>query len=231
MFLFFSDKPILKGIGLWLYEYHLPDRNIFRDVKNILGDIPVIIVDGGANDGFYSLFFRHYFPLSTIYCFEPNTSVQLLPQVKKDKHIHMFNLALGDKNENQTMYVYEDKNLSKSSSISKPLNEDRKMKTITIPVTTLDTWSKEQRIEQIDVLKLDLEGYDLYALQGATSLLLNVKVIVVEVHFMRRYVDTPTFFDINEFLSNHGFYFFNIYDIGIDDVGKITGGNAVFVHL
>lgn len=236
MFLSFSNIQFLKGIDMFLYEKYISftsknnqSRTIFKDVKNIIGNGPVSIIDAGSNDGLYSLLFRMYFPNSTIYAFEPNPEVKLIKQIKNDERVKVFHVALGDKNEQQKMYVYEDTSLSKSSSISKPIMEDRKMKTIDITVTTLDTWMRKESINNIDILKLDLEGYDLKALRGSTSLFPKIKVIIIEVLFHKRYEETSTFFDINEFLSKNGFEFFNLYDIGIDINGRLNVGNAVFI--
>jgi FkbM family methyltransferase len=53
----------------------------------------------------------------------------------------------------------------------------------TVPITTLDAFANEQLIDEIEILKIDVEGADLDVLRGAENLLGGgrIKAIIVEV--------------------------------------------------
>jgi FkbM family methyltransferase len=53
----------------------------------------------------------------------------------------------------------------------------------TVPVTTFDTWADETRLDRLDLVKLDVEGAELAALQGLAASLrrLRPRLLVVEV--------------------------------------------------
>ena len=52
-----------------------------------------------------------------------------------------------------------------------------------VPVTTLDAFADEEGFDEIDVMKIDVEGADMDVLRGAGDLLANgrIKVIIVEI--------------------------------------------------
>eukprot|EP00928_Gymnodinium_smaydae_P062995 TRINITY_DN46705_c0_g1_i1.p1 TRINITY_DN46705_c0_g1~~TRINITY_DN46705_c0_g1_i1.p1 ORF type:complete len:577 (-),score=40.82 TRINITY_DN46705_c0_g1_i1:204-1934(-) len=63
------------------------------------------------------------------------------------------------------------------------------------------------RIENVDLLKLDVQGMELAILQGAQDMLKRVLVVHAEVSFEPMYVGQPLFGDIDAFLRSHGFNF------------------------
>lgn len=60
--------------------------------------------------------------------------------------------------------------------------------------------------DQIDILKLDVEGDELEVLKGATRHLATISTIRVEVSFCQQYVGGCLFQEVNEFLKSFGFH-------------------------
>jgi FkbM family methyltransferase len=77
-------------------------------------------------------------------------------------------------------------------------------KEIPITLTTLDTICYRHGIHP-DVLKLDIQGAELAALQGAEAVLEGVLAIELEIAFQETYVGQPLFADIDIFLRARGF--------------------------
>ena len=71
-----------------------------------------------------------------------------------------------------------------------------------VPVTTLDLFADQIGVDKIDVLKIDVEGFDFEVLKGAKQLLKEkrIKVIVVETPATPKLRE-----EINEFLMSRGF--------------------------
>lgn len=77
-------------------------------------------------------------------------------------------------------------------------------KRIPITLTTLDTICHRHGIRP-DALKLDIQGAELAALQGAEAILGNVLAVELEVAFSETYVGQPLFADIDAFMRARGF--------------------------
>jgi FkbM family methyltransferase len=77
--------------------------------------------------------------------------------------------------------------------------------------TTLDTALAGKGA--IDFLKLDIQGFELAALRGATRALEHVAMIQTEAEFVPLYRDQPLFSDIDIFLRGHGFDFLDFHTL------------------
>jgi len=74
--------------------------------------------------------------------------------------------------------------------------------TVEVPVTTLDGYCNEHGINQIDLLKIDVEGHELDVLRGAAGLFRRAAVRYVQFEFGECNIDTRVF--LRDF-----FFFFN----------------------
>ena len=74
--------------------------------------------------------------------------------------------------------------LNLRNSIIKPKKNDN----VKIQMTNLDNL-KIFKKKKIDLLKIDVEGYELKVLQGAKKVLKNTKCIIIEFHHSNMYKD------------------------------------------
>jgi hypothetical protein len=58
-------------------------------------------------------------------------------------------------------------------------NLDKLYKKIEVNATTIDQYCIENRIDKIDILKIDVEGYELGVLEGCTALLESNRILCV----------------------------------------------------
>lgn len=84
----------------------------------------------------------------------------------------------------------------------------------TINTLTIDSLCAARKIEQIDILKMDIQGGELTALRGAREMLSRgaIRLIVLEVNFVPMYQDMPTFWDVAEHLRSHGYGLQGLYE-------------------
>ncbi|HEX6695121.1 MAG TPA: FkbM family methyltransferase [Longimicrobiales bacterium] len=82
---------------------------------------------------------------------------------------------------------------------------------VTVPVTTLDSLL-DSALTRVDLLKIDVEGYELHALRGATALLQRTACVYFESwdHHCARYGTTAG--DVIGLLEDSGFTVFNMDD-------------------
>jgi FkbM family methyltransferase len=79
-----------------------------------------------------------------------------------------------------------------------------------IVVTTLEDWAKETGISEVDFIKLNVQGAELDILKSGGAPLQTTLGILVEVAFIESYYNRPMFSDLDEFLRDADFTFFDL---------------------
>lgn len=194
------------------------------------------IIDVGANEGQFAEKILGVFPNAVFFCFEPLHSPFLRLQKKfgKNKKFTLYNFALGTEEGEVNMNRNE---YSPSSSILEmdelhKSNFDYAVSTVTekIKVKRLDDALRDQAIGW-SLMKIDVQGYELYVLGGAEEVLSKVRVLIVEVSFYELYKGQPLFDDMYSYLKSRGFkYIGSIEQLLAPSDSKILQGDAVFVR-
>jgi hypothetical protein len=78
---------------------------------------------------------------------------------------------------------------------------------------------------------MDIQGGELSALKGATTLLLEslIDIIFTEVMFVPHYEGAPLFCEICEFLAHYDYTLYDVFSISRARDGQIRHGDAIFV--
>lgn len=212
-------------------------KNEFDFFKQTFGDKPLVIYDVGANRGATIIKFIDSFPSSQIIAFEPIVSLceEMKILFNDNFNVKIENVGIADINGELIFYV--NKSIDTSSFLPSQktgLNSDDQVKNVAqikVPVKTITESYNEEKIEQIHILKLDIQGSELNALKGAVKLLTEKKIdcIYTEAYFIKQYVDQPLFGDIILYLSNYGYQLQDIYN-PIYGKGKLAWCDAVFIR-
>ena len=177
------------------------ERNIFLKLNELLGKDLKQVIDVGAHQGEFIVKLSKLFNVKNALSFEPNPKVfKILNNKTNDLQnknvLKTFNLGLGENNKTEILNV----NIESSSSSINKLNKDsnyfiRKYKVlnffkkenitkpIEVKITKLSNILNKYEIKEIDLLKIDTEGYELSVLKGVINNLKNIKVIYFEHHF------------------------------------------------
>jgi FkbM family methyltransferase len=139
----------------------------------------MIVVDGGANLGGYSMLASKRAGASgRIYAFEPEPDnfVQLVRRVREMPNVVPVQKALGRRSGEAQLHL--DRFHARHS-----LTRDGS-RTITVRVTTLDEFVRDEKLAGVDVVKLDIEGAELEAIAGMTAVLTAPRrpVVLCELH-------------------------------------------------
>lgn len=135
------------------------------------------IIDIGANLGILSLILSKLYPHSQIHSFEPNPStIQALKaniKLNNCNNIHIEESAVAE--HDGEVYFNADPINRGTTSITTSMGNY----SIKLPCTTLDTYVKEQSIEEIAFLKIDVEGYETSVFHGARQMLSQQQAQVI----------------------------------------------------
>jgi hypothetical protein len=74
-----------------------------------------------------------------------------------------------------------------------------------IPLHRLDDFRAQRQLKPPDLIKLDVQGYELEALKGAEQCTAAAKAVLMEVSFVKLYRDQPLFDEIVGHMADHGF--------------------------
>lgn len=206
------------------------------DLKRIMQGQPIqTIVDAGANIGQTSLFLRRHFPKADLWAFEPFTpAFKTLTELSQPfPRIHPLAYALGETEQTLQRPVRENSELN--TLIDSDCRADETILGLeTIEVKRLDQVAEAHQWEGIDLLKMDVQGYELPLLKGAEQLLSQgrIKAIYSEISFEAENAECAYFETINQFLESRGFCFSGFYEVFRWGPNKRYFGfcNALFVH-
>ena len=139
-----------------------------------------IAIDIGANLGWYSvLLSRNSTAGSTIYAFEPDPdNFKLLKHNSKEntcRNIQPINKAVSNRSENLKLHKYPEKNLGRHSLLAQE-------GTVPVDVSSvcLNEFFTTAEYPKIKFIKIDIEGFEYFALQGASSLLEHCPFVMME---------------------------------------------------
>ena len=180
-----------------------------------------IIFDVGANKGQSIKFFTQVFENPKIYAFEPSPKtfgfLKKFVDHLESNEISIFQIGIGDKE--QIIDFYESM-LSETSTFSLPDQNSEYLKkknrvlfqnvesaftSIPTRVTTIDAFLNENKVERIDVLKIDVEGFELEVIRGAQQALRGGRVKIVQFERHADDMREDTYPIIHNLLDSAGF--------------------------
>ena len=79
--------------------------------------------------------------------------------------------------------------------------------TINVPISTLNSWflDENENTNDYNFMSIDVQGYELEVLKGATNILPHMKAILCEVNKKELYENCPMVEQIDAFLKEYGF--------------------------
>lgn len=153
-----------------------------------------LVIDGGANEGQTIELLLKYSHSFNIFAFEPDESLykSLKDKYAQRDNVNISSSALVDKEGVFGFNIYDSTKLSSIKDLnSASVQASNLAKTAEVNGITLDSFAASNQISKVDLLKLDLQGFEYEALLGAQSLIQKglVNWIFVEVMFGDMYSD------------------------------------------
>lgn len=204
------ESIALKRKGIKFEEY----RNLKRFWITKFGISTVI--DIGANEGQFAKLAREVFPEAQIYSFEPlpDCFEKLGKALPGDKNFRSFNLAIGSKE--GSLEFFRSAHTPSSSFLRMedahkdafPESSDGQSdKPLMVNIKTLDSVLEDIGLADGILLKIDVQGYELEAIEGSKGVMGRCDIVIIEMSFQKLYKDQPLFHDVYEKMYNLGFEF------------------------
>lgn len=194
-----------------------------------------IVFDVGANVGKYISYLDKYIKTDyTAYCFEPSKSTfkELTNNTSHLKNIKLLNIGLGDKTETLTLYSNTVSN-TQSSIIKRDMSHWEKEYNLVneekVDLTTLDLFCKENEIDFIDFMKVDVEGYEMNLFNGAQEYLNSKKIGAIQFELGVASVDGKYFFKDVFYLLNENYRIYRITSKHLFEIKKYSEQYEVFL--
>jgi len=188
------------------------------------------ILDVGANVGQTIVNFHRVFKVKEYFAIEPfEEPFEKLSILCKEKYpkVKLFKLALSDKNEYLEVEKYSLNGSALNSLLPHLSGDGGKEK---INCSRLDNFILINKIGTIDLLKIDVEGFEFQVLEGAGSSLAGVKAIYIEIGFYPQKRNI-LFEDMRNFLEERDFTFAGLFDVSnVQIKSKTHFGNALFLN-
>jgi FkbM family methyltransferase len=197
----------IVALANWLFHiiYLFHKNKIINYFKGKIN--PKVIFDVGAYKGAFGNSFKN----CKVFFFEPN--IYAFTKIKKIKNNKYYNLALGCEYKNETLNIRPNHS---ASTINKQIKKEFKdylldflgqKKIVTnIKVYPLNFFIKKNSIKKIDILKIDVEGYEEEVLKGISKKnFKKIKFIVIEKLLNEQLYHNYSFKRIHKIITKNNF--------------------------
>lgn len=204
-----------------------------------LASMSKTIIDVGANIGVYSLIAAISSPSSRTYAIEPSTREYNMLKINRSlnalSNLETFNLAAGEIDGSLTLNIAPQEIAGHNQiAISHQAMLENKWDSEQVNCCQLDTLSSKMGL-QIDLIKIDVEGYELSVLNGSQCILKSDKPYILVELTGGLWTNTIHAIRVIESLQNHGYKIFDL-DRKLGMWRKFSGwrsetnGNLLCIH-
>ena len=204
-------KTGLRRLGYNVINHDRFGIDVETDLARFARQQPLrTIFDVGGNFGQTALHYVTKFPEATVFTFEPvpTSYTRLCQSTRHHPRIKSHNVAVGDTEGVAKLRI------APAAGSNSLLPSKATIGSIDVQIIKLDSFGVENHIDTIDLLKMDVEGFEIKVLRGAIRLLEQQKIryIYAECVFAPDTVSPhTTFFELHQFLERYGYCFVNYY--------------------
>tara|TARA_B110000977_G_scaffold131582_1_gene167659 strand:+ start:910 stop:3036 length:2127 start_codon:yes stop_codon:yes gene_type:complete len=240
-------KDIIKGNLTNFTDYNFTD-NFYKDPDRIrcnAADLEYgnkthydkIGVDIGACIGETI----HYFDeCDKVYAIEPGKEefIQLKEKYKNDKRIIPLNYAIAEENGSKSLNCYHNGRFSSFLEFQKEgefynfcqenvESFDNLKEKINVETKRLDTFIDENKISEIEFIKIDTQGYDLNVVKSLGKYIDKIKKIQLESQIQTLYKNSPLKDEIISYMNNNNF---ELIDKDYGEISKNFEEDLIFLN-
>ena len=227
MYIDFNDEGISRQLCI-----HKKRERFSTDYMKEIIRRHDIIIDIGANSGYYALLESRLAHKGKVYAIEPvPRNVWLLNQnieLNNYRNISVHRFAIGDRNGRGEMYLYEKGNLCSF----KENIQNKFTGKMAVPIVKLDSFVEKYVSGVPTLIRMDVEGYEYQIIKGMSNILRSDKplILFIELHpFMMSKEDMS---DLIDTLKQSKFRVKAIFlEPSTSDYGSVNAINKIFKKL
>jgi FkbM family methyltransferase len=212
--------------------YYNMFENIYLRTMNSLIEGVDVAIDVGGNVGQYALLFAQ--KAKKVYAFEPMpVMIERLEEHVALNHLQeklkIIPKALSNVNGTLELSIPPADNSGVASTV---IDKTGNTQTIVVESITLDNFLAAEKVARVGLIKMDIEGAELFALQGMKKTIADNKpVLIMEMNepAMHRAGYKPS--DVVDFLKSYGYSPFEIVREGIKSCEEIDTNSENFCFL
>ena len=179
-----------------------------------------VVFDVGANVGEWTAFVLKYNPRAKLHCFEPSLfTFHQLTSRNFPSHIACNNFGLSSSEGEAKLLIFKEGNVLNSlyrrenlQDMGIPLQEKEER----VRLKTLDNYCLERQIQQIDFLKIDVEGHELEVLRGSSEMLRQERIGIIQFEYGGCNIDSKVFLkDLFDAFQGLPYEFYKILPKGV----------------
>ena len=192
-----------------LKKYGIYEPALTKIVRKYVSEGDVVL-DVGANTGYYSLIFSHLVGgTGHVVSFEPTQNFRTLLLRNLDandvKNVSVQSYGLSDKNNIVEIGIGD-----YSATIHASQKEEVNVGCETIEVKRLDDVFDHLNLDRINFVKIDVDGHEFFSMEGAKSILTRYKPkMVIEVSHLHYLEAGVMVWDFYDYLKNLGCFIYN----------------------
>jgi FkbM family methyltransferase len=183
------------------------------DLQRFMGSRDLgVLFDVGANTGQTLGHLLRYAPDAEIYSFEPTDSAfaALSARYGGRRNVHLQKMALGSRSETLALQVRA------NSELNTLVAADAGGGTIqTTEVSTVDEVVARNGITHLDLMKIDVQGWEMEVVRGASRLIddHNLIFVLAEMTFRSDEKEMQQFTELHDHLEARGFVLSGLYEL------------------
>lgn len=207
---FFRSKlESVLGVRAFKYPWLPHGTSLEADLERWVGRTNLkTVFDVGAHHGDFALELSRSFPQATIYAFEPFPESHKILSSLNIPRVVPVNKAVGAESGRLPLNVKE------GTTGCSLVNSAGTVDTVDVDLITLDEFAEAEGLSRVDLLKLDVEGFELEALKGARRQLEegSIAFLYAETELVKSDHHFVAFADLVEVLGKFGYECGGIYD-------------------
>lgn len=233
-------RRLLNRAGFEIVRRQYANTDVAQHLRNIIAHYEIdCILDVGANVGQYGKMLRLLGFSGQIVSFEPVRDVyeQLEQAARDDDKWHVYPLALGATSERKRINVYGDTVFSSfrdasaySKEVWSALSDSHAEDVTVVRLDDIFSDIRQKTGGRKFLLKLDTQGFDLEAFQGATESLAHILAMQSELSLIPVYDHVPPPYDTLNVFHAAGYAISGMYPINREPGLAVVEYDCVLVH-